>query len=164
MSQIAAAAGATVIATSSSDNKLEVAKKLGAKHLINYRNGPDWSAEVLKATEGKGVDIVVDVVGPSSIVQTLQATRFGGAVVSVGMLSENPGLEVNIMPGILYGAKTLVGQLGAGSKEVAEGLGRFMEKHQLHPQIAQVFEFEQADEALEALVNLTAPGKVVVRV
>ena len=56
------------------------------------------------------------------------------------------------------------GQLGAGSRDMASEMSTFMEKHQIHPQIAQVFEFEQARESLEALTNLPAAGKVVVKV
>lgn len=104
--KIASAIGATVIATSSSDEKLQAAKQLGAKHLINYRTTPDWATEVLKVTGGKGVDIVVDVVGAGSIEQTLRATRHGGLVSLVGMLSEDPNLPVNVMPSLLFGAKT----------------------------------------------------------
>lgn len=87
-----------------------------------------------------------------------------GAVVSVGLLSEDPNLKVNIMPDVLFGAKTLQGQLGAGSRGHLAGLARFMEKHQLHPQIAQTFDFEEADKALQALVELATPGKIVVRI
>ncbi|KAI7337095.1 hypothetical protein KC315_g2506 [Hortaea werneckii] len=162
--QIASAAGATVVATSSSDEKLGVAKRLGAKHLVNYRKTPDWGPEVLKGTGGKGVDIVVDVVGAGSIEQSIKVTRYGGAVVSVGLLSEDPNLKVDIMPDVLFGAKTLQGQLGAGSRDHLAELARFMEKHQLHPQIAQTFDFEEADKALQALVELAAPGKIVVRI
>lgn len=95
-----------MIATSSSNEKLEKARELGATHLINYRKNPDWAAEVLKATDGKGVDIVVDVVGASSIEQTIQATRHGGQVSLVGILSEEPNKRVDIMTSLLYGAKT----------------------------------------------------------
>lgn len=59
--QIAVASGATVIATSSSDAKLAVAQKLGAKHVINYSKTPDWEKEVLKITNGRGVDHVIEV-------------------------------------------------------------------------------------------------------
>ena len=104
--QIAAGAGATVIATSSSDEKLQIAKKLGATHLINYRKNPDWASEVLKCTNGKGVDIAVDVVGAQSIEQTLKATAYNGLVTILGMLSEDPEKPVNIMSDILFGAKT----------------------------------------------------------
>jgi len=141
-----------------------VARKLGAKHLINYNETPDWATEVLRVTNGKGVDIVVDVAGAGSIAQSVKSTRFGGAVVLVGMLSGHSSIIPDLVPGILFGAKTVVGQFGAGSKEMSDELARFMEKHQLHPQIAQVFEFGEADKALEAATKLTAPGKVVVRV
>ena len=104
--QIAAAAGATVIATSSSDEKLEVAQKLGATHLINYKKTPDWGSQVLKVTGGKGVDLVVDVVGAQSMEMTLKCTAFQGLVCLVGMLSENPGKPVNIVNDILFGGKT----------------------------------------------------------
>ena len=104
--QIAAAAGGTVIATSSSAEKLEVAKKLGATHLVNYRETQDWASEVLKVTDGKGVDLTVDVVGAQSIEQTLKCTAFGGLVCLVGMLSENPRMPVNVMADLLFGAKT----------------------------------------------------------
>lgn len=104
--QIAAAAGATVIATSSSDDKLDVAKKLGATHLINYNRTPDWASEVLKITNGLGVDIVADVVGTASIEQTIRSVRFGGMIAMLGMLSEDNEKAVSIMLPLLYGAKT----------------------------------------------------------
>lgn len=67
--QFAVASGATVIATSSSDEKLKIAKKLGAKHLINYRTTPDWDEEVLKITNGRGVDHVLEVQSLSKCVE-----------------------------------------------------------------------------------------------
>ncbi len=59
--------------------------------------------------------------------------------------------------------RAVTGHLGAGSREVSEEMSAFMEKHDLHPQVAEVYEFEKAQEALKALTNLTAPGKIVVR-
>lgn len=104
--KIAAAYGATVISTSSTDEKLEVAKKLGATHLINYRKTPDWAGQVLEATNGKGVDIVVDTVGAESVEQSLRATRLGGHIGLVGNLSTDPHLPVNVMTALLFGAKS----------------------------------------------------------
>ncbi|KAK0261752.1 hypothetical protein LTR91_011309 [Friedmanniomyces endolithicus] len=162
--KIAAAAGATVVATSSSDEKLQVAKKLGAKHLINYIKTPDWSAEVLKATNGVGVDLVLDVVGAGSIEQTIKATRFGGFITILGLLTDEPTKKVDVVQDLLYGCKTMRGHLGAGNKEMGEELSVFMEKHQLHPPIAELFEFEEAEKALKASKKLAKPGKIVVRV
>lgn len=108
--QIAAATGATVVATSSSDEKLEIARKLGATHLINYRKVPDWASKVIEVTDGKGVDLVVDVVGAEDIEQTLKCTAFGGIINSVGLLGKEPLKRVNVMTDILYGAKTCKSQ------------------------------------------------------
>jgi NADPH:quinone reductase-like Zn-dependent oxidoreductase len=162
--QIASAAGATVIATSSTDEKLQVARKLGAKHLINYRKTPNQADEILKFTDGKGVDLVVDVVGSQTIEQMVKATRYAGAIVILGLLSEDPNLKVNIMQDILYGNKSITGHLGAGNREHGRALAALMEEHQLHPPIAEVFKFEEADKAIEAIKKLSAPGKVVVKV
>ncbi|KAK3710293.1 hypothetical protein LTR37_010359 [Vermiconidia calcicola] len=160
---VAAAAGATVVATSSSDEKLQVARKLGATHLVNYRTTTDWAAKVLEVTGGHGADLVVDVVGAQSIEQTLKCTAFAGVVCVVGMLSEDPAMPVNVMAELLFGGKTLRGQLGAGSRQMAEELSAFMARHDLHPPVAEVFDFEKAPEALEALTKLSAPGKIVLR-
>jgi NADPH:quinone reductase-like Zn-dependent oxidoreductase len=84
--QIAKAAGAIVIATSSSDEKLQRAKQLGADNTINYRTNPDWGAVARSLTGGIGVDHVLDVAGGESVRQSLEATRIGGNVVIIGLL------------------------------------------------------------------------------
>lgn len=95
--------GATVIATSSSDVKLKIAEKLGATHLINYKTTPEWADEVLRLTNGEGVDHVVEVGGAQTIEQSLKATRQGGVVSVVGILSETK--KFDIVPALLFGAK-----------------------------------------------------------
>lgn len=102
--QLAAASGATVIATSSSDQKLALSKQLGAHYTINYRHAPDWDEEVMKITEGKGVDFVLDVAGAGTIEHSLRSVRQGGMVSIVGILT--PAKAIDIVPAILYGAKT----------------------------------------------------------
>lgn len=102
--QLASAAGANVIATSSSAEKLELAKSLGASVLINYKATPQWADEALRATNGKGVDLVIDVGGAGTIQQSLKATRFGGTVIVIGILT--PSQQADLVPDILYGAKT----------------------------------------------------------
>ena len=85
--QLAVASGATVIATSSSDKKLEIAKKLGATHVINYKKTPDWDQEVLKLTNGRGVDHVIEVGGPGTIIKSVNATRIGGQIHIIGFVA-----------------------------------------------------------------------------
>ena len=85
--QIAAASGATVISTSSSDAKLEVCKRLGAAHVINYKTTPDWDQEVLRITGGRGVDHVVEVGGPETLLKSVNCVRFGGSIHLLGFIS-----------------------------------------------------------------------------
>lgn len=96
--------GARVIATSSSDEKLEIAKKLGASEVINYKTTPEWSIEALALTEQRGVDVVIDVAGAQTVQQSLKATRQGGTVVMIGFLTESKASD--LVPLLLFGAKT----------------------------------------------------------
>jgi NADPH:quinone reductase-like Zn-dependent oxidoreductase len=85
--QFAKAMGATVIATSSSDEKLARLKALGADHLINYRATPEWGAAVVEATGGKGVDLVVEVGGSGTLNESISACRVGGHISLIGVLT-----------------------------------------------------------------------------
>ncbi|MBB5372552.1 zinc-dependent alcohol dehydrogenase family protein [Acidocella aromatica] len=85
--QIARAAGANVIATSSSDEKLERLRALGAEYGINYRTTPEWGRAVLDYTGGRGVDHVVEVGGPGTLAQSITAVRIGGHISLIGVLT-----------------------------------------------------------------------------
>lgn len=102
--QLASAAGARVIATSSTEEKLKAAKALGATDLINYKATSEWADEVLKLTGGKGVDLVVEVGGAATIEQSLKAARQGGTIVVIGILTASK--QMDLVPAILFGAKT----------------------------------------------------------
>ncbi|QEO17381.1 zinc-dependent alcohol dehydrogenase family protein [Acetobacter vaccinii] len=84
--QFAKLAGATVIATSSSDEKLERMKALGADHLINYRTDPQWGETALRLTGGRGVDHIIEVGGPATLEQSMQAVRVAGHIAVIGIL------------------------------------------------------------------------------
>lgn len=101
--QIATAAGAKVIMLSSSDEKLEAAKKLGAVHGLRS-DDPHWDDKVLEYTSGRGADHVVDVIGGASIRQSIRAVRQGGLVSIVGFLSASQ--KHDLIPDILFGGKT----------------------------------------------------------
>ncbi|KAF4312500.1 Zinc-type alcohol dehydrogenase-like protein [Botryosphaeria dothidea] len=159
---LAAAAGATVIATSSTDEKLEVTKKLGATHVINYRKTPAWADEVLRITNGRGVDHVIEVGGASTIEESLRSTRTGGLVTVMGILTESK--KTDLIPAILYGAKTIRGLLGSGSKAMNERFIKFVEEHQIRPAVGKVYEFEQAPEAFARLEKQSEIGKIVIKV
>ncbi|KAG9185873.1 hypothetical protein G6011_07204 [Alternaria panax] len=104
--QIASALGATVIATSSSDSKLEIARSLGATHLINYVKTPDWDDEVLNITGGKGVDHVIETGGAGTLMKSINSTRAGGLISVPGVLTPNAPIDAAFIPSILFSAKT----------------------------------------------------------
>jgi NADPH:quinone reductase-like Zn-dependent oxidoreductase len=89
--QFAKMMGATVIATSSSDAKLERVRALGADHTINYRQTEDWGTKVRDWTGGRGVDHVIEVGGPGTLPQSIQAVRIGGHISLIGVLTGRAG-------------------------------------------------------------------------
>ncbi|KAI4258666.1 MAG: hypothetical protein L6R42_004958 [Xanthoria sp. 1 TBL-2021] len=182
---IASALGATVIVTSSSDEKLGIARKLGATHGINYRKTPDWEEEVLRLTNGKGVDHAVEIGGAQSIEQSVRATKQGGLISLVGILSEDRAL--NLIGPILFGAKTgelhsfssrlliskkreiadlgwiVRGVLGVNTAMLAKLL-ETVQEHQLHPSIAKEFKWKHAKEAFEYSIGWSGVGKILIKV
>src|SRR5204862_127932 len=95
--QFAKLAGARVIATSSSDEKLRKAAELGASDLINYRTTPDWDQKALELTNGIGVDHIIEVGGPGTLARSMNAVRVGGRISLIGLLSGRD-TTVNPMP------------------------------------------------------------------
>jgi NADPH:quinone reductase-like Zn-dependent oxidoreductase len=100
--QYAAALGARVIATSSTDEKLQIARTLGASELINYKTTPDWADEVLRLTDGRGADLVCDVGGSGTLEHSVNALRQGGTACLVGFLTTPKPVDI-LMPLILQG-------------------------------------------------------------
>lgn len=112
--QFAKAMGATVIATSSSDEKLARLKAMGADHLINYKTTPAWGAAALELTGGAGVDHVVEIGGAGTLDQSMIATRVGGHVALIGVLA---GFAGPVMTGVLMGRSLRVQGLTVGSRQ-----------------------------------------------
>jgi NADPH:quinone reductase-like Zn-dependent oxidoreductase len=159
--QIAKAAGAKVIITSSSDEKLERARKLGADVLINYKMTPDWGKVAAKLAGSEGVDHVVEVGGAGTFVQSVNACRPGGKIGLIGILSGREAVS-EIFP-IVAKAATVFG-IYVGSREMFEALNRALEQTKIRPVIDRVFPFEAAREAYEYLASESHFGKVVIRV
>lgn len=159
--QFAKAAGANVVVTSSSDAKLDRARSLGATTLINYSKTPKWGEEARQRTGGRGVDHVLEVGGPGTLNQALTATRVGGAVSIIGVLTGFSG-EVQTSA-ILHKALRLRG-IYVGSVEMFEAMVRAIEAHQIKPVVDRVFAFAEAKEAYAHLASGQHLGKVVIRV
>lgn len=158
--QFAAAAGARTIITSSSNEKLDRARSLGAQETINYRTHPDWDEEVLRLTEGRGVDQIIEVGGSGTLERSLQAVAHGGHIALVGVLAGSVGVD----PFPLALRNGTISGIYVGSREHFETMNAFIEKHQIRPVVDQVFSFGDAARAYDYLASGAHFGKVVIRV
>lgn len=161
--QIALAAGARVIATSSSDDKLARLEKLGVAKgdLINYKTTPEWSKRVLELTGGRGVDHVIEVGGPGTVTQSVASIRLGGEVSVIGFVG---GAEGSLNPlQILMKGATMRGIL-VGTRELFRELLESIAQNKIRPVVDKVFPFDQATEAFQYLESGKHFGKVVIKV
>jgi NADPH:quinone reductase-like Zn-dependent oxidoreductase len=157
--QFARLTGARVIATSSSDAKLERVRQLGVSDGINYKTNPDWEERVRELTGGAGVDHVVEVGGAGTLGKSLRAVRTGGHVSLIGVLSG--GGQVNPMPILMKNVR--VQGIYVGSREMFEAMNRAIALHRLRPVVDRVFPFAEVCEALRYLESGAHFGKVVIR-
>jgi NADPH:quinone reductase-like Zn-dependent oxidoreductase len=153
--------GARVIATSSSDEKLERIRALGASDGINYKATPDWEKAVLKLTGGEGVDHVVEVGGVGTLNRSLKATKVGGRLSLIGVLTGGAA-EVGIFPVLMKNLR--IQGIYVGSVEMFESMNRAIALNSLKPVIDRVFPFEQAADAYRYLESGAHFGKVVIRI
>jgi len=158
--QLAAAAGAKPIITSSSDAKLARARELGAFGTVNYRSNPEWQNEVRALTGGAGVDQVLEVGGQDTLPRALQALAFGGHVAIIGGLS---GFASDVPVGTLMGLNATASGIYVGSRADFEALNAFLAKHEIKPIVDKVFDLEDAPAAFAAMDSGDFFGKVVIR-
>lgn len=159
--QLAKAAGARVIVTSQSSEKRERATKLGADDTIDYKANPAWGKAAQALTEGRGVDVVVEVGGPGTFDQSVAALRYAGTMSILGTLTGTSG-EVNTY-GVFHKALRVHG-VYVGSVRMFEALNRALTVHRIHPVVDRVFDFADARSAYEYQASGQHFGKVVVRV
>ena len=158
--QFAWMTGARVIITSSSDEKLQKARRLGAAEGINYRTQPDWEKRVRELSGGAGVDHVVEVGGAGTLAQSLKAVRTAGHIALIGVLSGAAG-EINPLP-ILMKHVRMRG-IFVGSRDMFEAMNRAIAVHQLRPVIDRAFAFEEVAAALQYMQRGAHFGKIVIR-
>jgi NADPH:quinone reductase-like Zn-dependent oxidoreductase len=158
--QFAKARGATVIATSSSDEKLERARALGADHLINYARTPKWGAEARKFTGGRGVDVVVEVGGEETLGEAIQCTRVGGRIVVIGVLSGYSNAIA--LPALFSNNLHLIG-ISVGSRAQFEDMLAAMQGWGMQPVIDRTFGFAQVQDALREMRAGRHFGKLCIR-
>ena len=159
--QLAKAFGARVIATTSSTDKFEKLKALGADDLIDYKDTPEWHQAVRDLTDGRGVDRIVEVGGPATIARSIKAVAQGGQVSLVGMLGGMEGGEIDIMQ--LFFSQATYRPIAVGSRSDLEAMNRTIANRKIKPVIDRVFAFDEVPAALQHLDGRNVFGKVVIR-
>ncbi|GAB1542039.1 NAD(P)-dependent alcohol dehydrogenase [Scytonema sp. NUACC21] len=158
--QFAKILGAKIIITSSSDEKLERAKAMGANEIINYKTYPKWDENVYELTQQEGVDQVVEVGGAGTLDRSLRSVRVGGRVSLIGVLAGSA--DVNHIQILLKSID--VQGIYVGSREMFEAMNRAIALHQIRPVIDRVFPFKEAPEAYRYLQSGAHFGKIVIQV
>ncbi len=157
--QFVHASGGKIIATSSSDEKLEKVKELGVSKTINYKKHPDWDQQVLELTSGKGVDHIIEVVGAENLNRSLNAIKIGGTISFIGLIA---GLSAPINTYQFVSKNIHIHGVETGSREMFEEMNHFIEQHKIKPIIDKIFSISQIQDALKYLESGSHFGKVVI--
>lgn len=157
--QIAKAMGARVIVTSSSDEKLARAQKLGADQVVNYRKTPEWGQQVQVLTEGQGVDHVIEVGGPGTLAQSIQAVRVGGHIALIGVLTGRSG---TVPTGLLMAKHARLQGLIVGNRRQQQDYVAALEQTGIHPVIDQYLPMQQLAQAFRLQEAGSHFGKIAV--
>jgi NADPH:quinone reductase-like Zn-dependent oxidoreductase len=159
--QFARLAGARVLATSSSNAKLERVAQLGASDGINYKENPEWDKAARALTGGVGVDHVVEVGGAGTLPQSLRAVRMGGHISLIGVLAGGSG-QVGPLPILMKNIR--VQGIYVGSRDMFEAMNRAITLHKLRPIVDRVFAFQEIREALAYMETGAHFGKICIRI
>jgi NADPH:quinone reductase-like Zn-dependent oxidoreductase len=157
--QFAKMCGARVIATSSSDAKIERLKSLGADATINYKTTPDWGKKARELT-GDGVDLVVEVGGVGTLNESIRATRIGGMIAFIGVLAGPPPTNSRL-PLIVMQQQRLQG-VTVGSVEDLQAMCDAIVQNGMKPVVDRTFPFDQAREAFAHMASGVHFGKVAI--
>ncbi len=155
--QFARLAGARALITSSSDEKLERARSLGADGCINYRTSPDWEREVMKLTDGRGVDHVVEVGGSGTLSRSIACVAVGGRIALIGVLT---GVGAAGSPYGLLGRQASMHGVFVGSRGHFERMNAAITVNRLEPIVDRIFRFDEAAAAYRYLESGAHFGKV----
>ena len=159
--QFASVTGNRIIITSSSDEKLEKTKDLGATDFINYKETEDWDKKVLELTEKQGVDKIVEVGGAGTLQKSINSVKVGGYIAVIGVLSGKG--EIDPTP-ILMKSVNLQG-IYVGSRQMFENMNQFFCQHDhIKPVIDKTFAFDQVKDALKYMESGEHFGKIVVKI
>jgi NADPH:quinone reductase-like Zn-dependent oxidoreductase len=159
--QFAKMAGARVLGTSSSDEKLERAKVLGLDAGFNYRTNPDWEKWAFEQTGGEGVDLVIDIGGSGILPRAFRALRHGGTVAQIGVLA-GVSDALDIRP--IFAKQLKIHGVFVGSRANFVAMNQAVGQARLKPVIDSVFSFQDAPAALRSIESGAHFGKIVISV
>jgi NADPH:quinone reductase-like Zn-dependent oxidoreductase len=154
--QFAKAAGYRTIITSSSDEKLDRARTLGADHTINYKATPEWGKAVRDVVPD-GADFIMEVGGGGTIQQSLRAVRIAGHIAIIGVVAG----AGDINPAVLIGNSARLQGLSVGSREMFEAMCRAIALHQIRPVVDKVYPWTEVRAAIAAMQGGEHFGKIV---
>jgi NADPH:quinone reductase-like Zn-dependent oxidoreductase len=157
--QLANALGAETIITSSSDEKLETVRGLGANHTINYRTNPEWHKQVLEITGGQGVHLTVETGGAGTLNQSIIATRAGGTVALLGVLS---GVKAEVNTVAILMKRLHIAGIYVDSRASFQNMLDFMAQHHIRPVISRTTGFDQLRDQLRYMESGGHFGKLVI--
>jgi NADPH:quinone reductase-like Zn-dependent oxidoreductase len=160
--QLATAAGAQVIVTSSSDAKLARASEMGAWATVNYKTTPEWDKEVWSLTERRGVEHVVEVGGPGTLERSMNSVAAGSQIALIGVLTGFGPPTAPLFP--LMARNARIDGIYVGSRADFEALNAFLAEHQIYPVIDRTFAFAEAREAFAYMESGAHFGKVAIAV
>ncbi|WP_203311248.1 MULTISPECIES: zinc-dependent alcohol dehydrogenase family protein [Sphingomonas] len=155
--QLAKLMGATVAITSSSDEKLQRAKDMGADFTLNYRSQPDWGAAIRGWTGGRGVDHVVEVGGPGTLAQSIEAVRVGGHISLIGVLTGGAG---EVPTAALMARQARLQGLIVGSRREQQDMIRALDASGIRPVIDRRFRLEDLADAFRYEMSGGHFGKI----
>lgn len=159
--QFAKATGARVIATSSSEAKMEKLRALGADHVINYKETPDWGKKAFELTGGRGVDEVVEIGGPGTMAQSINACRPGGHISLIGVLT---GVSGEVPTAALFSRNITVSGITVGSRRQQEDMVDAIDATGFKPVIDSRFPLDQIASAFAHQASQQHFGKIVLTI
>ncbi len=160
--QIVVASGERAIITSSSDDKLQRARAMGASETVNYRATPDWDQEVWRLTGKRGVDHILEVGGPGTLEKSLKSVAAGGHIAQIGVLTGFEPAPVSLFP--IVSKNAAISGIYVGDRQSFETFVQFLNVTKVKPVIDRVFGFDEARAAYEYQMSGAHFGKVVISV
>ncbi len=160
--QIAVASGGTAIITSSSGDKIQTARAMGASQTINYKTTPDWDNEVWRLTEKRGVDHILEVGGPGTLGKSLASVAEGGHIAQIGVLTGFDAPDASLFP--LVGKNATMSGIYVGNVASFESFVRFLNVTKIKSIIDRTFAFDEAQAAYDYMQSGAHFGKVVISI